>query len=108
MNPGGQDVPDELQRRIDSAFGSEQIPEVYFHAFVSSLTPMGDTLIILERYGKPVAKLFCSYSVAKTLALKLSELVKQVEFKLGADIPTTDQLRELMGGGKDSGDGSDS
>jgi len=108
MTPAGQDMSDELQRRIDTAFSSEQIPEVYFHAFVSSLMPMGDTLIILERYGKPIAKLFCSYSVAKTLALKLGELVKQAELKLGADIPTTDQLRELMGGGKDSGDGSDS
>jgi hypothetical protein len=50
------------------------VPQIYFNGFVSTMSS-GDVLTVLERNGKPVVVLNMSYTVAKTLAISLGQLV---------------------------------
>ena len=79
-----------LEKRINKALDAE-LPNIYFNGFVTQLT-QGDVLIILEKNTKPVAILNASYTVAKTLSIKLNEIVQKFEAKMGIQLVTTDDV----------------
>jgi hypothetical protein len=83
---------EERQQRMKASFDSD-VPRLYFSGFVCALGS-GDVVIILERNGKPEAVLNTSFSVAKTLALRLADLVKNLEAKTGNTIMTTDDIQK--------------
>jgi hypothetical protein len=55
------------------------------------LTP-GDVTIVLERNGIPVGTLNVSYTVAKTLAVKLGVTMSEFESKTGRSMLITDEV----------------
>ena len=56
----------------------------------------GDALIILQQNSNPVAVLNFSFTVAKTLALKLGGLIKEVEDQADTIILTTDDFSAAL------------
>lgn len=70
---------------------------VYFNGFVN-LLGAGDFTIGLKRNDRVIAVLNTSYTTAKTLAVKLMELIKTLENQTGNTIMTVDQVRESLEG----------
>jgi hypothetical protein len=86
----GKVYDDQLQAGLDA-----DIPEIYFNGFVSGVGS-GDLLLILQRDGKPVARLNTSFTLAKTLAIKLTGLIHNLEGSTGTKIMTTDDVNNKM------------
>jgi citrate lyase gamma subunit len=86
-----QDVQERLARSMDA-----DVPQIYFNGFVSTMSS-GDVLIVLERNSKPVVILNMSYTVAKTFALSLGQIISQFESGVERNMLTTDDVREALG-----------
>lgn len=88
---------DENKERIARAFDAD-IPNIYFNGFLNSISS-GDIISILERNGKPVAVLNMSYTVAKTLALSLGQLISQFESGTDRTMLTTHDVERMLQAG---------
>jgi hypothetical protein len=86
-----QDVQDRLVKVMDA-----DVPQIYFNGFVSTMSS-GDVLTVLERNGKPVVILNMSYTVAKTLAMSLGQIISQFESGVGRNMLTTHDIKEALG-----------
>lgn len=86
----------EIKKRIDEGINSDA-PKIYFNGFVN-IIGAGDILMVLEKNGKPAAVINTSYSVAKTLALKLNGLIQQLEHATDNKIMTTDHIDKAFKG----------
>ena len=71
------------------------IPNIYFNGFVNALG-IGDVVTVLQRNGKAVATVNMSYTVAKTLAIKLNGLIQSLEHDAKTEIMTTDDVTEKL------------
>jgi hypothetical protein len=85
-----QDTQERLARGMDAG-----VPQIYFNGFVSTMSS-GDVLTVLERNGKPVVVLNMSYTVAKTLALSLGQLISQFEFGVERTMLTTHDVENAL------------
>jgi hypothetical protein len=81
------------------------VETIYFNGFTTALGN-GDITVVLQKNGKPIALLNASYTVAKTLSIKLGELVSFLEDKTNQKMLTTDQVQECVSGEKKNGNGS--
>lgn len=99
------EVKQEHQKRIENALASD-VPHLYFNSFLNALGT-SDMLLILERHGRPVAVLNTSYTVAKTLAHKLGQLIVDLEKKTGNTIMTTDDVAMALGVKSDPSKGNE-
>ncbi len=84
----------ENKERIEKALEAN-IPNVYFNGFVNSISS-GDIITVLERNGKPAAILNMSYTLAKTLAISLGQLVSQFEEGADRNILTTHDVESVL------------
>lgn len=87
-------VPDEVQARIERA-RDPSVPKIYANGFINSLGP-GDIMTVLERNGEPVAVLNFSYTVAKTLAKALGDVIARLEDVAGREMLTTKELEVIF------------
>ena len=55
-----------------------------------------DAYVILHQFGQPVGIINMSYTLAKTLALRLGSLVAEWETRVGQPLATTDKLDEVF------------
>ena len=79
------------EERILNAVTSD-VEKIYFNGFTNTIG-LGDILITLEQNGSPVGVLNTSYTVAKTLAIKLADLIGQLEAATGNKIMTTEDIK---------------
>lgn len=86
-------VPIE-QERITKAIDAG-VPQIYFNGFVNNITS-GDVLTILERNGKPVIVLNMSYTIAKTLAVALGQIISQFESGVERNVLTTYDVERAL------------
>lgn len=84
-----------LTDRTDRALADNAVPTVYFNGFTNSLTS-SDVLTVLELNGQPVMKLNMSYTIAKSLAVKLGLMVSRFEQDIKRDILTADDVNRLI------------
>lgn len=82
----------DLGAVLSAALRDTAIPKLYANGFVNALGG-GDSTILLQRNGEPIAVLNLSYSLAKTLAVKLSAMIKELEEKTGNKIMTSDDIQ---------------
>ncbi len=99
MNGNHEDIEKDIQERFEKAL-NEDIPNIHFNGFLNRIGT-GDILIVLERNNKPVAILNASYTVAKTLAQKLGNLIANLEDATGNTIMTTDDIGKKLSKKKD-------
>ena len=80
----------ERMERLQAGIQSD-CPKIYFNGFANGLGT-GDVILVVERSGLPQAVLNCSYTVAKTLSVKLGGLRASLEESSGRPILTTDEV----------------
>ncbi len=78
---------------------SSDLPKLYCNSFINALG-INDVTIILQQNGKSVASLNLSLITAKSMALKLTELVQRFEAATNTTVPTSDEVAKLMAAGK--------
>lgn len=81
---------------IDNANDDLPLPDhkqIYANGFYTAVSPV-DIVIGLTRNGQNTAVLNLSFSLAKTLAFSLLEVVENFEEKLGIEFPTLDKIFE--------------
>lgn len=81
------------QERIAKAIDAG--PQIYFNGFIITMSS-GDVLTALERNGKPVAVLNMSYTIAKTLALSLGQIISQFESGVERNMLTTHDVEKAL------------
>jgi hypothetical protein len=91
---------ESLRKLVDSAMDDPAVPKLYCNGFVNSLTN-GDMVIGLMRNGRPVAIINLSYTMAKSLAEKVGELITQLEHKSGHNIMSSDEAARYLIGEND-------
>jgi hypothetical protein len=67
--------------------------QIYANGFYTAISPV-DVVVGLTRNGQNTAVLNLSFSLAKTLAFNLLEIVEDFEEKLGIHFPTLDKIFE--------------
>jgi hypothetical protein len=80
----------------DGVYADESVARIYANGFTLGLTN-ADMSIVLQLFGRPVAVVSVSYTLAKTLSLKLSHLVNEWEQRTQQTLVTTDKIDELFG-----------
>jgi hypothetical protein len=85
-----QERQDRLARAIDAG-----VPEIYFNGFVISISG-SDVMTGLERNGKPVVILNMSYTIAKTLAISLGQIISQFEEGVERNMLTTHDVERAL------------
>lgn len=73
------------------ALGNPIVPKIYANGFALGLTN-ADVQIVLKLFGRPIAVLSLSYTLAKTMAEQFSGLVKHWETKTGQTLQTTQTI----------------
>lgn len=87
-----------LEKKLDEALKDPQVQRIYANGFINALG-VGDVVIVLQNSKKPIAVLNLSYTVAKTLSLKLGALISQLEDSTHNTIMTTDDIEKSMSKG---------
>ena len=89
------DKAQKAQEVIEFSVNSPDIPHLYANGFISALGN-GDTLLILQQSGRPIATLNLSFTMAKTLVNKLGQIIKELEKDSGNTIMTTTDMDKIM------------
>jgi hypothetical protein len=84
----------EHMEEIEQAVKGE-CPQIYANAFAAALG-IGDVLLTFQKNGHPAAVLNLSFTVAKTLSVKLGLLVAELEKDSGQKIMTTDEVVKAL------------
>ncbi len=86
----------DLVKLFDKAMASPDVPKLYANGFVTGFSS-ADTTILLQQNGVSVAALNLSFTTAKSLALKLGGLIKDIESQTGNTIMTTEDVDASFG-----------
>ena len=84
-----------LGKELQAALASPEVPHIYVNGFANMLTN-SDVVMLLRCYGSAVAVLSMSYTTAKTLAQKLSEVTEGLEQAIDQTIVTIDSMEEAL------------
>jgi antitoxin (DNA-binding transcriptional repressor) of toxin-antitoxin stability system len=90
----------DVNQLTQEAITDQTVPDIHFNGFVNGIG-QGDVLIVLTRHGRPVAKLSASYTVAKTLAQKLGQVIAHLELQTGNTIMTVDDIEKALHKGEE-------
>ena len=80
------------REKIQKAIQSPEVKKIYFNGFSNSISG-GDILLTLFKNGEAIKVINTSFTVAKTLAIKLKETIDIIEKKTGSQIMTTDFIQ---------------
>lgn len=86
---------EQIQSFLGKAINNKDIPKLYANSFVTAVG-QGDLLIVLQQNGVAVSTLNLSYTVAKTLALKMQEAIRELENASGNTIMTSGDVDQLF------------
>jgi len=88
---------DELaQKQLQDGFALPSEFKLYANAFAAG-SSQADVVVVFQKNGEPIAVVNMSYTIAKSLAVKLTDLMKDFEEKVGQTILTTDDIGSAMG-----------
>jgi hypothetical protein len=88
------DVNDTAQQRVKAGI-SAAVPHLYANGFTTSMTS-ADVVIVLEQNGAPQSTLNLSFTAAKTLVVKLGEIITRLEAATDRPMLTTDEVDAHM------------
>lgn len=97
-----QQIEENVGKRVKTVLESEQVTSLYTNGFII-FVGQSDMGVILQKNGKDTAVINMSFTLAKTLAEKLGNTVREFEEKTGTLIMTTDVVNErtMKEGGKE-------
>jgi hypothetical protein len=73
------------------ALGDPSVLKIYANGFTLGLTN-ADAQMVLKLFGRPIAVLSFSYTLAKTMAEQFKNLVADWEARTGQDLQTTQRI----------------
>lgn len=85
----------QLNAELQALVSNPSIPKMYTNSFACALGT-GDVTITLKSSNVPIAVLSLSFTGAKTLSLKLQELINHLELKSERSIMTTDEVTKFL------------
>ena len=92
---------DDVPREIEQALESVEVPKLYANSFSCALG-IGDVAILLKNGNKAVGVVNMSFTIAKTLSIKLQELIAFLEAKSGNRIMISDEIGQMLRGQGDT------
>jgi|GEM_PF-1704831 hypothetical protein len=84
-----------IENIIDKAINEPAIPKLYANGFVTAVG-QGDLLLVFQQNGLPLVTLNLSFTLAKTLALKLGQAINNLENQTGNTIMTSDDINSAL------------
>lgn len=87
----------DFAKQLEAATKDTSLEKIYFNGFIVGIGT-GDIMITLEKNGLPITVLNVSYTVAKSLAEKMTEIIQNLEKKTGNTIMTTDDIHSKVFG----------
>lgn len=92
-------IENPLVDRLNKAIKDPNLIKIYANGFVNGVG-QGDVMVLLMQNDEAVAMLNMSYTVAKTLVIKLGAAIRDLEEKTGNNIMTTDEVDKKMSSNK--------
>jgi hypothetical protein len=90
--------PQAIIDQVKLAINDDSLPQIYFNGF-SIATTSGDAILVLKLNEKPIAVLNTSYTLAKTLLVKMGGVLTKYESSTQETILTTDEVQERLEAG---------
>jgi len=81
---------DRLRKAMEAG-----VPQIYANGFVTMMGS-GDVAIVLEKVGQPQAIINMSFTCAKTLSVKIGQLIASLEERSKRDIMITDDIEAMF------------
>lgn len=81
--------------QILNTLSNEQVPELYANGYNIS-SSASDIVLVLLRNGRTVQTINISFTLAKTLAIGLNDVVQHIEKKANMDIKTTHDIAKSL------------
>jgi len=94
----GPKVIESKEKKDDlflEAIKDPNIPKVYANGFMNALGN-GDSTLVFQWNGNPVLVLNMSFTLSKTLALKLGNMIGDIEKGSGNTIMITDEIARAL------------
>ncbi|MDO8677786.1 MAG: hypothetical protein Q7R30_04380 [Acidobacteriota bacterium] len=91
----GEPEKTALPEVFDAAQRDPELKHIYANGFGVGLTN-ADVSVVLQLSGRPIKVLHLSYTLAKTLAEKLGQVVKEFETAIDTKLVTTDKVDEAF------------
>lgn len=85
---------------IEESLKDDSIPKIYMNNFQIAVGT-GDVVILAQNGPKRVGVVNLSYTIAKTLSIKLQGLIRHLEKQTGNTIMTTDDINKALERSKD-------
>ncbi len=85
----------DLGKMFAEANLSDDVPKLYFNGF-TNVQGGSDVSIMLRRHNHVVAILNTSFTLAKTLGLRLTELIQALEAATGTEIMISDTIDKRL------------
>ena len=92
MEEGKQE---NLLVQVKAAIESETVPKIYANGFINSYGA-ADVVLVLQQNGQNMIVVNMSYTTAKTLSEKLSNLIKKFEQSTGHEIMSIDTVKARL------------
>jgi hypothetical protein len=83
------------QKLLAEAIENSAVVRLYANGFMLGLSN-ADAYILLQQFGKPTAIINMSYTLAKTLSLRLGRLVAEWETRTGQQLVTTEKIEQAF------------
>ena len=99
-----ESTPGERAKEAILSGTASEVVSVYANGFILGQTN-SDIVLVLERNSRPVSILNLSFTLAKSLAVKLTQAVRELESRTQHEIMTTDMVSSAMEKKKDTNDG---
>lgn len=93
MNEPRKQTEPSPSQTLDEAISGT--PSLYANGFSIGVTN-ADVVLVLARANRPVQTVHMSYTLAKTLHLKLSDVIEEFEGATGRVMLTTDDVDEMI------------
>ena len=94
MSDSKNPVEEPAVTKLKEAFGGD-VPTFYSNGFAIGLTN-ADVAIIWSLTNRPIQVSHLSYTLAKTLHIKLGDVVKKFEEGVGQEMLTTDKVDNFL------------
>jgi hypothetical protein len=95
--PVPDDAPKPIQKLVPEviALGDPSVPKIYANGFSLGFTN-ADVQMVLKLFGRPIAVLSISYTLAKTMAEQFTSIVKAWEDKTKQTLQTTQMIDDAF------------
>ena len=81
--------------KIAKVFEDPDLPKVYMNSFECALG-LGDVALLLKNGDTTVGVVHMSHTVAKTLSVRLGEMIRFLESKSGTSVLTTSDVEKAL------------